>query len=110
MKSVGIICVILCILSSTPALASNYTGLTTNIATSLDSVTGLIRVGIEVTTNSTSCGNAVWFAYEYNGTGLGAVWIASLLAAQAAGRQVTINGNNTCDGWAMEGVSGISML
>jgi len=110
MRSFAIIGLLFCTLVSAAATASTYNGQTINISTSLDSATGLIRVGIEVTSNATGCGNAIWYAYEYNGTGVGAVWIASLLAAQAGGRQVTISGNNACDGWVMERVTGISML
>jgi hypothetical protein len=110
MKFVGILGAVLVTLASAAATASTYTGQTINISTSLNSGTGLLRVGIEVTASATGCGNSIWYAFEYNGSGVGAVWIASLLAAQAGGRQVTISGNNACDGWAMEGVAGISML
>jgi hypothetical protein len=92
------------------AFASTFTGVTIAFVSGMSPTgNGLLRVSIQIPSGPTSCGNATWYAYEYNGTGIGGVWTATLLAAQASGRSVLITGTGTCDQFAVEGVAAIQL-
>ena len=69
---------------------------------------GGTRISV-LTTGATSCSTQGWYSFEFV-DGVGKVWVASLLAAQASGRSVTIHGNGTCDPSGLENISYIDAL
>lgn len=102
---------LLAVASLTSAHASNYTGqvLMIQIQASHD-VANTVRIGAQIS-GTTSCGNNVWYSAEFlDGSTLGKAWIATLLAAQARGANVTIGGTGTCDAYAIETISYINAL
>ncbi len=70
---------------------------------------GTIRVSVQLPSAATTCGNPVWYAYEYPDAGVGKVWTAELISAQVSGHAVRIDGTGICDGAAVEGVGAVTL-
>jgi len=52
---------------------------------------------------ATACGGSPgWFAFENADSGLGKSWLDALMMALVFGKQVTIVGTGTCDGFGVE--------
>ena len=69
---------------------------------------GGTRVSVQLS-GTTDCPVQSWYSFEYV-DGVGKVWVASLLAAQASARQVTISGTGSCDQIGLETVYYIDAL
>ena len=96
-------------LATQMTMASTFTGSTESFVTATDPYNGLIRVSVQLISATTSCANGTAYAYEYNGSGVGSIWTATLLEAQTAGRSVIITGTGVCDAWGVEGVTAVQM-
>ncbi len=102
------------LLMAAPVLASNNTGQIQSLYFGPGAYAP--RTEFYVAQATTTCGNPGaypgaygfgWYAFEGMDSGLGKVWAAALLAAQAQRRAIVISGNGKCDGWGMEGVTSI---
>jgi hypothetical protein len=93
------------------AHATTYTGSVQQIQTGASPVTsGNIRVSI-LTGGTTSCnGFPGWYSFDLPSVGLASTWVAILLAANAANKQVAILGTGLCDLYGVEAVSNIAAL
>lgn len=68
------------------------------------------RVSVRVGPHGSSCPTGEWFAYENADTGLRLLWTQALIAAVTQNKRVTIQGNNSCDGFGVEGITDIDVL
>lgn len=102
------------LLMTAPVLASNNTGKIQGLYFGPGALAP--RAEIYLAQAATTCGNPSpypgaygygWYAFEGMDSGLGKVWVATILAAQAQGKAIAIFGNGRCDGWGMEGVTTI---
>lgn len=96
---------------ATGAQASVYTGTLQEVLSSPSPTTpGNTRVSIQ-TGSTTSCtGFAGWYSFDLPSASVASMWEATLLAAIATGKTVTINGAGTCDGYGLEIVGSIGAL
>ena len=95
------------ILMAAPVMATNYTGPVQTLRFS----TGVTpaRVSISVGPTVTTACNTPWYSFENADSGLGKLWVATLLAAKAQGRTVFVSGTGTCDNWSIERVNFIDI-
>lgn len=93
------------------AHATNYTGTLQQVLSQPSpTTTGNTRVGIQ-TGNTTNCsGNPGWYSFDLPDASVAGMWEATLLAAIAAGKTVTINGTQSCDPYGLEIVASIGAL
>jgi hypothetical protein len=91
--------------------ATTYTGSVQQIQTGASPVTsGNIRVSI-LTGRTASCtGVPGWYSFDLPSVGLASTWVAILLAANAADKEVAILGTGLCDANGVETVSNITAL
>lgn len=91
---------------SASANATTFTGKVQTLRLSAGTTAARVSVG---STQPTACGQP-WFSFENASTGLGKLWLASLLAAKSQGKTVVIAGTGTCDSWSIERVLYIDVL
>jgi hypothetical protein len=89
--------------SVSSAFASTYTGPVLAIRSAASEITSnTVRFSVHIS-GSTACTNSGWYSAEFpDASGTGKVRIATLLAAQARGSNVTIAGTGACDSYYIE--------
>jgi hypothetical protein len=75
---------------------------------------GNTRVSVQIAGAVTSCPYAGWYSYDYPdsgpGSGIGKLWSAKFLAAQASGRSVGVSGTGSCDSYGIETIQFVDAI
>jgi len=91
--------------------ATTYTGAVQQIQTGASpTAPGNIRVSIFTGRTTICTGFPSWYSFDLPSMGLASTWVAVLLSANAAGRQISILGTGSCDGLGVETVTNVIAL
>jgi hypothetical protein len=102
------------VMASSSVHATDYVGKVVSVVSAVSpSTVGNVRVSIQLpATYGSPCTayGGVWFSYDMPDGAVGKMWAATLLAAVAGGRDVSITGTGTCDAYGVEMVRAIGAI